>query len=189
MKNILFIHGFASSSLGLKANHLRSLNNINAIIPDLPISPFEAICFLEDIINKESNDNLYLIGSSLGGFYAFYLSYKLKVKSILINPSMFPVETTGNYLGEHQRWMKNESFIWTQAHVSELQTLSDEIMDALDTIDKSLIRIYLAIHDEVLDVDKIRKFFKGYNLEMVDSDHRFGLKEFKRILLNEFNIS
>lgn len=188
MKTILFIHGFASSSQGQKANHLKSIPKIKAIVPDLPVSPKDAIALLTDIIKKENPDKLHLLGSSLGGFYAYYLTFKFRIKSTLINPSMFPVETTRNYIGTHERWGTSEIFEWTQDHVNELQELFDEIMISLGRMNSKDVSIYLAIHDEVLNIEKIKNFFNGYSVKLIDTDHRFGLEEFKKLLSEEFMI-
>ena len=73
---ILYLHGFNSSSNSSKAQtfknseFVKNLKN-EIILPDLPVSPEEAI---EDILKILENFNfkVSLIGSSLGGFYATY---------------------------------------------------------------------------------------------------------------------
>lgn len=87
---ILYIHGFGSSGLGSKAKTLReNLQKELFLAPSLSYVPKLAINTLEQIIQGfQRYEEVKLIGSSLGGFYALYLADKLNLKAVLINPAL-----------------------------------------------------------------------------------------------------
>ena len=77
---ILFIHGFSSHGYGGKAKMLRSYfsdKEEDFIAPSLSYVPELAIQTLEELISV-CND-VKLIGSSLGGYYAMYLAEKYSI--------------------------------------------------------------------------------------------------------------
>jgi len=94
---ILYIHGFASSSKSNKVTLMRNnFDDVSSI--DLNIEPKIAIKQLEKFIKKNiKKSDITLIGSSLGGFYALYLSNKYSLKAVLINPSIYPYKTLKIY--------------------------------------------------------------------------------------------
>lgn len=86
---ILYIHGFGSSGEGGKAKifreHFRK-RGVPFMAPSLSYVPELAIKTLEEII--EMCEDITLIGSSLGGYYAIYLAEKYGLKTVLINPAV-----------------------------------------------------------------------------------------------------
>jgi uncharacterized protein len=109
---LIYIHGFASSSFSKKAlilqKHIKEFISI-----DLSHHPKIAMEQLEDLIKK--HDNITLIGSSLGGYYATYLSEKYHLPAILINPSTQPFNTLKIYLNQEvQNYSKDEKFFFNE---------------------------------------------------------------------------
>lgn len=89
-RSILYLHGYDSSSQGVKPQHLRKLYPDNRLlIPDLPLDPLACMTLSEDTLRTASNDTI-IIGASLGGFYAYYLAAKFKKDCLLINPVFDP---------------------------------------------------------------------------------------------------
>ena len=91
-QNILFIHGFNSSPNSLKAEQTRlyfqdNFPEVNFVCPQLATSPNEAITQLAQIIESAQDEIWYLMGSSLGGYFATYLAHKYQLLSVLINSS------------------------------------------------------------------------------------------------------
>ena len=75
---VIYIHGFGGSGLGNKAQIFRQYckeNQIDFLAPSLSYVPQLAIQTLEEIIEYHliKKEKVYLIGSSLGGFYSLYL--------------------------------------------------------------------------------------------------------------------
>ena len=89
-RSILYLHGYDSSSQGIKPQYLRKLYPDNRLlIPDLPLDPLACMTLSEDTLRTASNDTI-IIGASLGGFYAYYLAAKFKKDCLLINPVFDP---------------------------------------------------------------------------------------------------
>jgi len=100
---VIYIHGFGGSGKGVKANQFREHyknKGIKYIAPSLSYVPQLAVSTLDEIIQNCNSDNIKLIGSSLGGFYAIYLANKYNLKAVLINPSTKPNATLNRILEE-----------------------------------------------------------------------------------------
>ena len=96
---IIYIHGFASSGFGSKPQKFKEYFEDEIMTLSLPTIPNLAIDTLEQIIeaflNKE--EDVFLVGSSLGGFYALYLANKYDLKAVLINPAVNPAGSLDRY--------------------------------------------------------------------------------------------
>lgn len=122
---IIFIHGFGSDGFGSKATLLRQYcaeHNIAFIAPSLSTIPDLAISTLEElIIQWQRYEEVKLVGSSLGGFYAMYLAGKYKLPVVLINPSMAPAFTLQKRIGEAVNFHDFSSYEWNDTHVQSLE--------------------------------------------------------------------
>ena len=122
---IIYIHGFASSGFGSKPQKFKEYFEDEIITISLPIIPNLAIDTLEQIIefslNKE--EPIYLVGSSLGGFYALFLANKYDLKAVLINPAVNPWGTLDRYEGVDfvTNYYDNSRFEFTKNHIKSLK--------------------------------------------------------------------
>jgi predicted esterase YcpF (UPF0227 family) len=121
---ILYIHGFGSSAFSAKVIKLKALNlDPIFLAPSLSTIPDLAMQTLEDIImmhlSTNSSESLQLMGSSLGGYYALYLSQKYDLKAILINPSIEPYKTL-NKFETMTSYYDGSSFEWSKKHIQSL---------------------------------------------------------------------
>ena len=64
-----------------------------------------------------------LIGSSLGGFYATYLSQQFNLPAVLINPAVGPFDRWESYLVDHQNYYTDSVHTVTPAYIGELRQL------------------------------------------------------------------
>ena len=120
---IIYIHGFGSSAQGFKAKQFREYftnKGERFIAPSLSYVPQLAISTLEDIIENCGSD-VKLIGSSLGGFYALYLSEKYNLKAVLINPAVHADVTLLRAIGHGINYYDNSSYEWNTSHVESLK--------------------------------------------------------------------
>ena len=88
-----YFHGFGSSPEAKKAKDMiEILGEDNVNVPDFNKSSTGVKKLLDDIINsiKESNEESLIVGSSLGGLYAIYVSAMSNCKCVLLNPCLFP---------------------------------------------------------------------------------------------------
>jgi predicted esterase YcpF (UPF0227 family) len=124
---VVYIHGFNSSPQSHKAQQLKQWlaeqhPDIQCVLPALSPYPLEAMAQLEAQV-QQAPESTGLIGSSLGGFYAAYLSEKYSVPAVLINPAVRPFETLSRYLGDNENFHTREHYELTQQHVDDLASL------------------------------------------------------------------
>jgi predicted esterase YcpF (UPF0227 family) len=94
---------------------------VRFIAPSLSYIPELAIKTLEELIESYENEEVKLMGSSLGGFYSIYLSNKYDLKAVLINPSVYPYKTLPKVLGNAPSFFDESSFTWMQFHIDSLK--------------------------------------------------------------------
>ncbi|HEU5437191.1 MAG TPA: YqiA/YcfP family alpha/beta fold hydrolase, partial [Telluria sp.] len=79
---ILYLHGFRSSPSSYKARvvagRMAALNRADQLAcPQLPASPSAAIALALSLVDGVPADELAIVGSSLGGYYATWLAEHL----------------------------------------------------------------------------------------------------------------
>jgi predicted esterase YcpF (UPF0227 family) len=166
---IIYIHGFGSSGLGKKASILRDyfmLHDKKFIAPSLPTNPALAMQTLQELV--ESYDNVKLIGSSLGGYYAMYLAEKYSIKAVLINPSIEPYVTLNRGSQGGINFYDFSRFEWNNTHLSVLKNYKTQIGDQ----NKILLMVQKA--DEVLNYQDAIDFLPYSQQIVVDGgSHEF----------------
>ncbi len=123
-KMIIYIHGFGGSGEGVKAKLFKeAFRDENVIAPSLSYVPDLAILTLCELIESflKVGENVSLLGSSLGGYYALYLSNKYNLKAVLLNPSVYPYKTLAAYVGVAPNFYYESHFTWTNLHVNSLK--------------------------------------------------------------------
>ena len=154
---ILYIHGFGSNASGKKARQFREFFKAKGekfIAPSLPYIPDLAIATLEDII-ENCEGEIKLIGSSLGGFYALYLSQKYQLKAVLINPAVQADITLQRAIGHGVSYYDDSKYEWNKSHVESLKKYR------LTEIDQNSIMLLLQKGDEVLDYRDAQKLLSA----------------------------
>ena len=103
MKNILYLHGFASSSDSTKAKlfkeFVNSHKNLNVLTPDLPNNLIGWSKLIEELCEK--HNPVAFIGSSMGGFNSTFFARKFGAMDVPLNPAVFPAEGMKSYLGKN----------------------------------------------------------------------------------------
>jgi predicted esterase YcpF (UPF0227 family) len=172
---ILYIHGFRSTENSAKAVQFKAYYGEQIHIASFSHVPDQAIQELEQIIQKYEITGL--IASSLGGFYATYLSEKYDIKTVLINPSTRPYETLERYLGENETH-DGMLFDWKSAYLVQLKEYAIEKPIAEN------YAVFLKKGDEVLDYQVATNYYKGAQIVVDEGGtHRFeGFeKHFKKV--------
>lgn len=171
---ILYFHGFASHGKSWKAEELRkNINSENIIAPTWPVNPLEVKQQAENILNQLREPVLF-IGSSLGGFYSYYMSVLFNMTAILINPALTPWIGLDKYLGINTRFDTGETFIWKKSYLSCLERMNKQISN-LEANHQNLY-FFLASDDEILDHSNIKDRFPEAGLIKFydDCGHRFN---------------
>jgi len=183
-KNILYIHGFNSSPLSLKAEQTRQyfkqyFPDVGFFCPQLASTPDKAIAQLEDIIETHLsppvsvNTTWYLIGSSLGGYFASYLSSKYNCLAVLVNPAIKPYELMHDYLGEQVNPYTEETYQVTEGHIKELKEL-EQTAPRIDSKKKNNYLVMVQTGDEVLNYEQAAEKYQHCRLIVQDGgDHSF----------------
>ena len=175
MKLIIYAHGFNSSSSSYKARLIQRLireqgSHIDFWCPNLPHWPKEAVAVLRNKIKTASIDEVVLVGSSLGGFYATYLSEQLGCRSIVINPAITPHIGLKNYVGLQKNLYTNEEYEFTNQHLEQL-----EIMHTPRLENPKRLLLMHTTGDELLDWRVALQFYKDSKRLIVSgSDHGFS---------------
>lgn len=161
MKRIVYAHGFISSSHSRKALQLKRYIAeldlaVEYICPDLNFDPAIAIQQLDAHCHDIAPEDLTVIGSSLGGFYAAILAERFDCRAVLLNPSIRPYETLTKYLGPQVNLYTKEKFTFTRQHVDDLRDMAVKKPTRFD-------RYFLIAEtgDEVLDYRIAEDFYIG----------------------------
>ena len=177
---ILYLHGFRSSPLSFKARLIGQriaqlgLDHLYQC-PQLPASPKEASALARDLalnmLDGARSDELTLIGSSLGGYYANWLAEEIGCRAALLNPAVRPPRDLEKYVGVTTAFHSNEVFEFKQSYIGELQELSVGITRP------ERYFLLAATGDEVLDWREMVAHYAGARQHVIEgSDH--GINEF-----------
>lgn len=169
---ILYLHGFRSSPKSFKARVVQKAladagRAHELICPQLPASPKEAMALSLLLAERHAPDNLSIIGSSLGGFYATWLAERLGVPAVLLNPSVNPLKNLEHHVGTTTAWHSSEPFEFRREYIDELAALRVERITKPE-------RYYLiaATGDEVLDYRDMVAHYAGAKQHVIQgSDH------------------
>jgi hypothetical protein len=127
---------------------------------------------LEREVSRATTSEVTLVGSSLGGFYATWLTEKLGMRSVLVNPAITPHDGLRAYLGPQKNLYSAEEYVLTEEHLAQLA--------ALHVPKPARIGSYLLLHttgDELLDWRVAVDHYHGCRQVIVQgSDH--GFREF-----------
>jgi len=175
---LLYIHGFRSTHNSAKAVQFKAHYGAGIVIADFSHIPDEAIATLEQII--ETHGITGIIASSLGGFYATYLSEKYALKALLINPSTRPYETLAKYLGDNETY-DGDPFVWRQEDLAQLKAYT------ISTPTLQRYCIFLQQEDEVLDYTIAKRYYDGACMLIEEGGtHRFEGLERHFSQINQF---
>ena len=168
---IIYIHGFGGSGESNKAIVLKErLKGHNVIAPSLSYVPDLAIKTLKEIISSYIRyEKVYLIGSSLGGYYATYLAEYFNIQAVLINPSVNPKDTLAQYLGKSTNFYDNSFYEWNGKHIKMLKRYE------VNNIKYKLYFLLSQKGDELLDYMQAVIKYKDAKLIVEDNgSHRFN---------------
>lgn len=178
---IIYIHGFGSHGNGSKAKALRGYckeHAIRFIAPSLSTVPDLAIATLEELIESfQPVEEVCLVGSSLGGYYAMFLSQKYNLPCVLINPSIYPYITLERSLGFPSNFYDQSTYEWNRAHLEMLKRF--EMCEPLKN--KSLL--LLQTGDELLDYTEALSKLPDAE-KIVEEGGNHGFEGFERYFEN-----
>ena len=157
--NLIYLHGFQSSALSIKGQQLKQYfadnNTVIVHLPDLNQAPIHVMQKMSTLI--ESLDEVALVGSSLGGFYATQLVAKYGVPAVLINPAMRPWQLFRQLFLEVEMPYQVTPDWWLDD--IQLDQLAQMALPFVQDADKILVLLQQG--DEVLDYREAQRYYSG----------------------------
>lgn len=154
-------------------------------IPLMSHGPAETIAQLHSLIEEIGADELVLMGSSLGGYYASYLSEFYGAPAVLINPAVRPFELWESHLGENKNYYSDEIHVVTREHIEELKQIHIEVLSKPENI-----QAYLQTGDETLDYRQaLEKFGPAQCVVHENGSHSYDDFERELPLMFDFFLS
>lgn len=149
--SILYFHEFNSSVNSKKYKFLKK--HLEKSITAIPYPPYanEAYSRISTFFDENqivTSQNVLLVGSSLGGFWANFFGVKYNLPVILINPALFPSKSLKRYIGQNIN-----NVIWKKE-------FSDQYKNYESNDIKIIPRTFLlSEYDEILNHSQTIKIF------------------------------
>ena len=169
---VLYLHGFRSSPQSMKARMFAAWMQahqpcVEWICPQLPPSPNDAIALVHSAAGHAPAEQLAVIGSSLGGFYATVLAEARGCRAVLLNPAIDPARDLARHIGETTAWHTDEPFFFRAEFVGELRAMTPAAVTR-----PARYFTVIAKGDEVLDWREMSARYKGCPGRLLDGgDH------------------
>lgn len=186
--HLLYLHGFRSSPQSNKARIMADYvgarhSKVRWWCPQLPPSPREAAAVIVEGIANWPRQNMAVMGSSLGGYYASWVAQLARCKSVMINPAVNPARDLEKYIGEQSSWHDpEETFFFRPEYIEELRQLDTRAMTP-----GAPEMVLIAQGDEVLDWNEMSERYP-HALQLVQEGGDHALSNFAEYLdrIDEF---
>lgn len=179
---LIYLHGFNSSPSSFKARYLAEyLAQRNCekhyLIPELDDCPKAALAQVQKIIEThQSNAEITLIGSSLGGYYATSLAEQYGLRAVLINPAVYPYRLLKQYLGVNRNYHTGTEY---EMKPEYMQQLLD--MEAKQLRQPQGYLVLLQTGDETLDYLDAAEKYSGTQL-VIEQGGSHGYDDFDKVV-------
>ncbi|MCE1271466.1 MAG: esterase [Acinetobacter sp.] len=182
---IIYLHGFQSSPMSKKGQQLEqyctNVEHTDVHLPDLNKPPEHVLRDVSKLIESLPFDQVTLVGSSLGGFYATYFVAKYGCPAVLINPAMQPWQLFEDLFGIEQIPLKvTDSWTLDADQLQQLQSIADTKLKHADKI-----LVLLQRGDEVLDYHQAQRYYNAAQpsaLILTDADGNHAMDDFEEKL-------
>ena len=180
--HLLYLHGFRSSPRSTKAQLVQQRvaqqhPGVTLWCPQLPPSPRLAMAEVMQGIAAWPREQMAVMGSSLGGYYATWIAEQTGCRAVLLNPAVFAARDLATQVGVHPSWHEpQETFEFKASYVDELRELA---VPAITRPERYYALI--AKGDEVLDWREMSTHYPGARGRLLaGSDH--AITEFPEYL-------
>ncbi|GLS24876.1 YqiA/YcfP family alpha/beta fold hydrolase [Marinibactrum halimedae] len=176
MSTLLYIHGFLSSPSSFKSQQFKQWltqhrPDIHFECPLLPPYPAQAHQILDNIITQSAERPIYLVGSSMGGFWSTYFAEKYNLPAVLVNPACAPLTLMPSYVGiELKNFHTEDTYLLNDSHLKELAEFVIEEPQRIPNY-----WVLLQTGDETLDYRLAEKKYRKCKVTTEDGgDHSFA---------------
>ena len=127
--HLLYLHGFRSSPQSTKAQMMAARvqadhKKVRWWCPPLPPTPRDALAHIQRGTPAGPADQMAVVGSSLGGFYATALAQQRGCRAVVLNPAVDPARDLAAHIGEQTAWHDPaEHFFFRPEYIDELRAL------------------------------------------------------------------
>ncbi|MGO2291339.1 MAG: YqiA/YcfP family alpha/beta fold hydrolase [Pseudoalteromonas sp.] len=167
-RRVIYLHGFNSSEKSYKAVRLSEYManyDVDYCVPRLSHEPLRAILQIEQLLTPDT----VLVGSSLGGFYATYLSQRYQLRCVVINPAVQPYLLLSSLLGSNYNPYQQYTYELNNNHVNALKALSIAHLPH-----PSLLYLLQQTGDEVLPYQRAVNYYSQCKQQIeFGGDHSF----------------
>src|SRR4051812_23950186 len=171
--HLLYLHGFRSSPRSNKAQEMAAAVRerhpaVTWWCPQLPPSPRVAMDLLREGTRDWPREQMAVVCSSLGGFYATCVAEDTGCRAVLLNPAVHPARDLARYIGEQTAWHDpNEHFFFAPEYVDELRAL-----ERGPVAQPGRYFAVIAKGDEVLDWREMAGRYPGARIKLLEGgDH------------------
>jgi len=172
---ILYLHGFRSSPSSRKATQLQQALRARGRLaeyrcPQLPASPRQAIDAAKRLLDAGPAEEVALIGSSLGGYYATWLAERVGCRAVLLNPAIRPQDDLAGHLGVQPVYSSDASIDFRPEYLVELEEVDTRSITRPD-------RYFLiaATGDTVIDYRTMTRKYVGARQRVIEGgDHELS---------------
>jgi predicted esterase YcpF (UPF0227 family) len=177
---LLYLHGFNSSPQSYKAQATARWladkhPDITFCCPLLSPFPDQAISAIEKLAQQCDGEDVLVMGSSMGGFYATWAAQKWGWKAVLINPAVNPWLGREYLLGVQKNFHSGEEYLFEQGHLNSFVQ-----WDVPRISFPEKFWVLLQTGDEVLDYRLAQKKYHDCSVTIEEGgDHSFqGFERF-----------
>jgi predicted esterase YcpF (UPF0227 family) len=168
---ILYLHGFRSSPQSFKARvvaqKMAQLGRADELVcPQLPASPKAAMELALSLVEGVPGEELAIVGSSLGGFYASWLAERLGCRAVLLNPAVRPLANLEEHVGVTTAWHSDQPFEFKREYIDELRAMQ---VDGITRPERYFL--IAATGDEVLDYRDMVAHYAGARQHLIEGSN------------------
>ena len=177
MPTVVYCHGFLSSPQSTKAQFVKHWLTSNRpswryLCPELSAYPHQAKATLTQIANtlRHQQETFYCIGSSLGGYWATWITEQYGVKSVLVNPAVAPHTRFTRWIDQPLKsYYSDQQYQLKQSDLDELRKNDHTIIR-----NKGLYFVLLQTGDETLDYRDAKARYRGCRMVIEEGgNHSF----------------
>lgn len=181
MSQLLYIHGFLSSPLSYKAQSMgqwlqQAAPDIHYHCPQLTPYPDECASDLcrQVELALERQQMVYLVGSSMGGFWATWLAETYDLPAVLINPAVDVMGLMPKYLNQTlHNYHTDDTYCLYEKHLLQLSRYQVPVSRHKN------YWLLVQMGDETLDYRLAVKRYQGAR-QTVESGGDHGFQSFSR---------